>query len=97
MATNRVTSVRMPEDMRARFDELARLTGQTRNDLILEAMEQYIERELREIALIQEGLAQVEAGETSPLDEVVERFIARGMFTRADLERDRSHAEAETV
>ena len=97
MATNSVTSVRMPEDMRARFDELARITGQARNDLILEAMDQYIERELREIALIQEGLAQVEAGETSPLDEVVERFIARGMFTRADLERDRSHAEAETV
>ena len=93
MATHRVTSVRMPEDMRTRYDELARITGQTRNDLILEAMEQYIERELREIALIHEGLAQVEAGETSPLDEVVERFVAKGMFTRADLERDRAHRD----
>ena len=93
MATNTVTSVRMPADVRERFDELARITGQTRNDLIIEAMEQYIERELREIALIQEGIAQVEAGETSPLDEVVERFIAAGMFTRVDFERDRAHRE----
>lgn len=93
MAANTVTSIRMPDDMRRRYDELARLTGQTRNDLILTAMEQYIERELHDMALIQEGLAQVEAGETTPLDEVVDRFIASGIFTREELERDRAQRE----
>jgi predicted transcriptional regulator len=93
MGTNTVTSIRMPEDLRRRYDELARVTGLTRNDLLLEAMEQYLERELHEIALIQEGLAQIDAGETSPLDEVLERFIAQGMFTRADLEQDRARRE----
>lgn len=94
MSTNTVTSIRIADDLRARYDELARVTGQTRNDLIVEAMVQYIERELRDIALIQEGLAQAEAGETSTLDEVVERFIAAGMFTRDELERDRVQREA---
>lgn len=89
-----VTSVRLPESMREHYDELARMTGKTRNALIVEAMEQYIDREMREIALVQEGIAQVETGETRSLDEVVERFIARGMFTREELERDRAHRDA---
>lgn len=93
MAATTVTSIRMPDDMRQRYDELARLTGQTRNDLILAAMEQYIERELQEIALVQEGLGQIESGDTTPLDEVVERFVAGGMFTHEEFERDRARRD----
>jgi predicted transcriptional regulator len=79
----------MPDDMRDRYDELARATGRTRNDLIMTAMEEYIEREMRELALIQEGLDQLDRGEGVPLAEVVRRFAARGMLDLDAYNRDR--------
>jgi predicted transcriptional regulator len=89
MATNSVTSARLPEDIRARCDELARLTGRTRNDLIVEALAQYLEREMREIALVQEGLDQIDAGDVTPIDEVARRFAEQGMLDLDALNRDR--------
>ncbi len=89
MATTTVTSVRLPDDMRDRYDHLARLTGQSRNDLIVTAMSEYIERELREVAMIQEGLDDIARGDTLTLDEAVAELAARGMLDRDALARDR--------
>ncbi len=89
MATNAVTSVRLPDDMRERYDELARLTGQTRNDLIVTAMAEYIEREMRELAMIQEGLDDIARGDTVTLDEAIAELAARGMLDVDALARDR--------
>jgi predicted transcriptional regulator len=95
MAAMSTTSMRLPDDLRERYDALARVTGQTRNDLIIAAMGEYIEREMREIALIQEGFDAIDRGEFSPLEEVVQRLAARGMLDRAALERDRAQASAD--
>lgn len=92
--TNTVTSVRLPDDMRDRYDELARITGQTRNDLIITAMGQYLERELRELALIQEGLDQIDAGDVTQIDEAARRFAAQGMLNLDALTHDREQRAA---
>jgi predicted transcriptional regulator len=89
MATNSVTSARLPEDIRTQCDALARLTGRTRNDLIIEALAQYLEREMLEIALVQEGLDQIDAGEVMPIDEVARRFAEQGMLNLDALSRER--------
>ncbi len=89
MATNAVTSVRLPDDLRERYDELARLTGQTRNDLIVTAMAEYIEREMRELAMIQEGLDDIARGDTVTLDEAIAELAAGGMLDVDALARDR--------
>jgi predicted transcriptional regulator len=39
------TSVRLPEDLVARYTQLAEATGRTRNFVMKEALEQYIEQE----------------------------------------------------
>ena len=95
MAAMSTTSMRLPDDLRERYDALARVTGQTRNDLIIAAMGEYNEREMREIALIQEGFDAIDRGVFSPLEEVVQRLAARGMLDRAALERDRAQASAD--
>lgn len=79
--THAVTSVRLPADLRARFDELARASGRTRNDLIVEAMTRYVEAEMAYIAAVQEGLADVEAGRHRDLDEVAEEWVGRGLLS----------------
>jgi len=97
MVANASTSVRLPDNLRERYDELARLTRQTRNDLIVTAMSEYIERELREIAMIQEGFDQIDRGEGIPLDEVVRDFAARGMLDLDAYNRDRERGQRATT
>lgn len=89
MAATPSTSVRLPDDLRGQFDQLARLTGQTRNELIITAMTEFAERQMRELAMIQEGFDQIERGESIALDDVVADFAARGMLDRDAYERDR--------
>lgn len=95
MAAMSTTSMRLPDDLRERYDALAHVTGQTRNDLIVAAMNEYIEREMRDIALIQEGFAAIDRGECSPLEDVVQRLAERGMLNREALERDRERASTD--
>jgi predicted transcriptional regulator len=79
--TYAVTSVRLPSDLRARFDDLAQVTGRTRTDLIVEAMTRYMEAEMAYIAAVQEGLADVEAGRHRSLEEVTEEWVGRGVLS----------------
>jgi predicted transcriptional regulator len=78
--TYAVTSVRLPGDLRARFDELARVSGRSRNDLIVEAMTRYVEAEMAYIAAVQEGLADIEAGRHRDLDEIAGEWVGRGVL-----------------
>jgi hypothetical protein len=48
---------------------------------------------MREIALVQEGLDQIDAGDVTPIDEVARRFAAQGMLGREALARDRHGRE----
>jgi predicted transcriptional regulator len=81
------TSIRMPDDVHEQFEMLARATGRTRNELMVEALSEMADRRLREIAMIQEGLDQANAGLLTPLEDVVERFKAEGMLS-ADFQLD---------
>jgi predicted transcriptional regulator len=73
-----VTSVRLPSDLRARFDELARVAKRTRSELIVEAMMRYLDAETAYIAAVQEGLDDVDAGRHRSLEEITEEWIQRG-------------------
>ncbi len=95
MAVMSTTSMRLPGDLRARYDAMARLTGQSRNDLIVQAMEEFIEREMRELAMIQEGIDEIERGEGVSLEEVARDFAARGMLDLDAYNRDREQARRE--
>jgi predicted transcriptional regulator len=75
------TTVRLPRDLRARYDTLAQATGRSRTDLIVEAMTRYIDAEMAYIAAVQEGLADIEAGLHGDLDEVTGAWIARGLLS----------------
>lgn len=74
------TSIRMGEDIRDMYETIARATGRTRNELMAEALRVEGERQIREIALIEEGLQDLRAGRSAPLDDVVARLKERGML-----------------
>ena len=48
------TSIRMPDDVYEQYETLAQATGRTRNELMVEALRGMAERQLREIAMIQD-------------------------------------------
>jgi predicted transcriptional regulator len=91
------TSIRLPDDLRERFDAMGQMTGRTRNDLIVQAMEEFVEREMRELAMIQEGLDQLDRGQGRPLDDVVRDFASQGMLNLEAYDRDREHGRQEAV
>src|SRR2546423_15322345 len=66
MATTAVPTttmtIRLPREMRARFEALAKATGRNRNALAQEAIRRFIETEEWQIAEIQAGLREAEAG-----------------------------------
>jgi predicted transcriptional regulator len=60
-----------------------------------EAMEQYIERQLQEIALIQEGIEQLDTGKGILHDDVLDNLIKRGMLSADRLEEDRARRNSQ--
>lgn len=83
------TSIRMPEEVRDLYETLARATGRTKNELMVEALRTEGQRRLDEIALILEGREQARDGRLSSLADVVTRFKAKGMLPADfDLETD---------
>ena len=74
------TSIRMPDEVHEQYETLAHATGRSRNELMVEALRGMAERQLREIAMIQEGLDQSRAGLGIPIEDVVAQFIAEGML-----------------
>ncbi len=81
MATEAVnTSIRMGADIRDMYETIARATGRSRNELMAEALRVEGERQIREIAMIEEGLADLRAGRSAPLEDVVARLKERGML-----------------
>ena len=77
------TSLRVPDEMRQGFEELARLSGRTRSDLMIEALEEYLEARRQRIALIQEGERALDEGRSRGHEAVIALLKERGML-RAD-------------
>ena len=88
------TSIRMPDEVHDQYETLAQATGRTRNELMVEALRSAADRQLHEIAMIQEGLTQSRAGLGTPIEDVVARFKADGMLA-ADFQLDNDEEPAD--
>ncbi|HKO23710.1 MAG TPA: ribbon-helix-helix protein, CopG family [Chloroflexota bacterium] len=86
MATTTVPTttmtIRLPQEMRARFEALAKATGRNRNALAQEAIRRFIEMEEWQIAEIQAGLREAEAGTFASEDEMEEVWTEFGVERR---------------
>lgn len=74
------TSLRVPDETRQGFDELAQLSGRNRSELMIEALEEYLEAKRQRIALIQEGERALNDGRSKSHDAVIALLKERGML-----------------
>jgi predicted transcriptional regulator len=81
-------TIRIPASLQERYDQLARATGRTRKDLMIEALERYAAREGWEIEQTRATLAALEAGtlETIDLDDLIAEHLATGKITQEELD-----------
>ncbi|HWE62448.1 MAG TPA: CopG family ribbon-helix-helix protein [Chloroflexota bacterium] len=86
-------SVRLDPDMKEKMIELAQATGRSRNYLINEAVREYLERERWQIADIEQGLAELAAGDIATAEEVDATFAR--ISTPAALEQARARVAHE--
>lgn len=68
-------SIRLPEDLEARLDKLAALTGRSKNFYMTEAICEHI-NDLEDLYLAERELEDIRAGKTKtvPLEEVMKRY-----------------------
>jgi predicted transcriptional regulator len=75
--------LQVPDEMTARFDQLAQYAGQPREQVMLDILAAYLEELAAEDARVDEALAQVERGEVVDADEVFAEaeatLLARGI------------------
>ena len=88
MATTAVPTttmtIRLPREMRARFDALAKATGRNRNVLAQEAIRRFIEAEEWQLAEIQAGVREAEAGTFASEEEMEELWAEFGVERRRE-------------
>ena len=65
------TTVRIPDETGAALDALSVKTRRTRDALAAEAIADYVAREARIVAMIEEGIADLDAGRVVPHEEVM--------------------------
>lgn len=73
MGATTTMTIRVTPALKEKLGRLAQDTRRTRSFLAAEAVESYVNRELRIIEGIQRGLADMEAGRVTPHDEVMAR------------------------
>jgi RHH-type transcriptional regulator, rel operon repressor / antitoxin RelB len=73
--SNKTFSVRIPPELRQELDQLATITERSRNKLVAEALEQYLELQRWQIETVRERLAEAESGDVEfiPHDVVMKR------------------------
>jgi predicted transcriptional regulator len=91
------TTICIPASLQERCDQLARVTGRTRNDLMAEALERYAAREGWQIEQTHATLAALEARtlETIDLDDLIAEDLAAGEIAQEDL--DEAYARYEVT
>ena len=65
-------SIRIPSATKERIEKLARATRRSRNFVLSEAIDGYLDLQARQIAHIQEGLDDLEVGREHPHEEIEE-------------------------
>ncbi len=73
-----VMSVRVADEVTQQLDALAQATGRKRSFLVLQAINDYLEREAWQVQEIQAGLAEADAGEFASNAEVASVFARFG-------------------
>jgi predicted transcriptional regulator len=71
-----VTSIRLPKALQEQLEALAQATGRSRNYLMTEALQQYVEEKAWLVAQIEEGLRDAEEGRVLS-EEETEAFLDR--------------------
>lgn len=89
------TSIRLSSELKDRFEDLARATGRSKNFLMTEALERYVDAESWQVEQIKEGIRQDDAGLVVSHDDVVAGLIAKGMMTPEGLEQARQRIATE--
>ncbi|HYP38612.1 MAG TPA: ribbon-helix-helix protein, CopG family [Stellaceae bacterium] len=64
-------SIRVPLDVLEKLDKIASAIDRPRSWICLRALRQYLADEGAEILDVQEGIAQLDRGESVPLDDVI--------------------------
>ena len=67
-------SVRVPQTMLKKLDKIAAAIERPRAWVCLRALRQYLAGEGAEILDVREGIAQLDRGESAPLDDVMARL-----------------------
>ena len=72
---NETFSVRIPPELRQELDQLATITDRSRNKLVAEALEQYLEVQRWQIETVRQRMAEAESGDVEfiPHDVVMKR------------------------
>ena len=72
---NETFSVRIPPELRQELDQLATITERSRNKLVAEAVEQYLEVQRWQIETVRQRLAEAESGDVEfiPHEVVMKR------------------------
>jgi predicted transcriptional regulator len=75
MAQTESLHIRVPQGIREELDQIAAISDKSRNRLVAEALEQYLEVQRWQIELIHERLAEAESGNAVfiPHEEVMRR------------------------
>jgi len=68
-------SIRLPQDIEARLEELAKTTGRTKTFYVREAILEYLE-DLEDVYLAEKELENIKLGksETIPLEDVMKQY-----------------------
>ena len=70
MAATATFTIRVPVDLKRRLDQLAKVADRSRSWLAADALRHYVEDQQWQLAEIDAGLRDVEAGRVVPNDEV---------------------------
>jgi RHH-type rel operon transcriptional repressor/antitoxin RelB len=63
-------TARVPRRVKSDLDALAKSTGRNRNELVNEALDRFIDQQRWQIARIEEGIRQADAGDFVPDEEM---------------------------
>ena len=75
-------TTRIDEDTQSRLDQLAKATDRSRSWLVADAIRRYVEEEGWQVAAIEEGVRQADAGDFATEDEVKAAFAEWGVDVR---------------
>ena len=72
-------TARIDEETQGRLDHLAKATDRSRSWLVADAVRRYVEEESWQVAAIEEGVRQADAGNFATEDEVKAAFARWGV------------------